>query len=277
MAKKDNLLNFKEKKTKLLNTMEQIWPSVLSVVVVLIIWQFGVTINKVDEYILPSPISTCKAIIQYWGSMPKDIYTTVVEMLLGYGMTVCLAIPLATLISYSKFFERTIYPFMVLMQLIPKVAIAPLFVVWFGFGLMPKISLVFLMSFFPLLIDSTVGLKSVNPRFTFVFKTMSDSQWDFFWKIKLPSALPQIFAGLKTSMAMATAAALVSEFLGSENGLGHLLLQANGMMNTRLLFATIVILSIIGIISFKMIEIIEQIVIPWHVTQRKDIFKNESL
>lgn len=248
--------------------LRQAMPSILSVFSVIVIWELSVTIFDIPDYILPSPIASIKALIEYWPQISLNLWTTMSEVLIGYSATIILAIPIATLISYSRTFEKTLYPFMVLLQLIPKVAIAPLFVIWFGFGVTPKILMVFLLSFFPLLIDATVGLKSLNGRLVYLAKTMSDSEWKFFWKIKFPNALPHIFAGLKVSIAFATVGAIVAEFMGSDSGLGHLLLRANGDYNTRLLFALLIVLSAMGIFFYKIIEFIERKAIPWHISQR---------
>lgn len=255
--------------------LKQTLPSILSVFAVLIIWQLAVLIFKIPDYVLPSPLASIQALVQYWPQIQKNLFTTLYEVLIGYSATVVVSIPVATLISYSKTFEKTLYPFMVLIQLIPKVAIAPLFVIWFGFGVTPKILMVFLLSFFPLLIDATVGLKSLNGRLIYLSKTMSDSEWKFFWKIKLPNALPHIFAGLKVSIAFATVGAIVAEFLGSDSGLGHLLLRANGDYNTKLLFALLIVLSAMGILFYKVIEFIERKAIPWHISQRTDLMQNK--
>ena len=267
-----NKITLKVKKIirKMKHFSKQSMPSFLSVFGVIVIWQLSVMLFKIPNYVLPSPIESITSLFIYWPDISKNLFTTLYEVSIGFLASVVISIPLATLISYSKTFEKTIYPFMVLIQLIPKVAIAPLFTIWFGFGITPKILMVFLLSFFPLLIDAIVGLKSLNGRLVYLAHTMSDSEWKFFWKIKLPNALPQIFAGLKVSIAFATVGAIVAEFLGSDSGLGHLLLRANGDYNTRLLFAILIVLSVMGIMFFKIIEFIEKKAIPWHVSQRAD-------
>ncbi len=243
-------------------------PSIFSVGGVIVFWELAVHMFDIPSYILPSPSASISALIQYWDVIKVNLFTTLREIGIGFGMTVVISIPIATLISYSRTFEKTLYPFMVFLQLIPKVAIGPLFVVWFGFGQMPKILMVFLLSFFPLLMDTVAGLKSLNGRLYYMARTMSDSEWKFYWKIKLPNALPHIFSGLKTSISMATVGAVVAEFLGSDSGLGYLLLRANGDINTKLLFAILIVLCIMGMVFFGAVEILEKKLIPWHVSQR---------
>ncbi|TAH72734.1 MAG: ABC transporter permease [Anaerolineaceae bacterium] len=246
-------------------------PGIISVLGVIVIWELSVRIFDIKEYILPSPSASVMAIITYWNAIRSNLLTTLYEIGLGFGVTVLISIPIATMISYSKIFQKTLYPFMVFVQLIPKVAIAPLFVIWFGFGVMPKILMVFLLSFFPLLMDAVAGLQSLNPRLYSMARTMNDSEWKFYWKIKLPNALPHIFSGLKTSISMATVGAVVAEFLGADSGLGYLLLRANGDINTKLLFAILVVLCLMGMVFFMIMGFIEKKVIPWHVSQRKNL------
>lgn len=253
---------------KFLNSLKESMPSIFSVGVVIVFWEILVRFFEIPSYILPSPSESVLAIVQYWSAIKSNMLTTLYEIGVGFGATVIISIPIATLISYSRVFEKTLYPFMVFLQLIPKVAIGPLFVVWFGFGSMPKILMVFLLSFFPLLMDTVAGLKSLNGRLYYMARTMSESEWKFYWKIKLPNALPSIFSGLKTSISMATVGAVVAEFLGSDSGLGYLLLRANGDINTKLLFAILIVLCLMGMVFFEIVELAERKLIPWHVSQR---------
>lgn len=251
-------------------------PGIFSVLGVIVFWELAVRLFDIKQYILPSPSASILALFQNWNAIKGNLLTTLYEIGLGFGVTVIISIPIATLISYSKTFEKTLYPFMVFLQLIPKVAIAPLFVIWFGFGAMPKVLMVFLLSFFPLLMDAVAGLQSLNPRLYSMSRTMSDSEWKFYWKIKLPNALPHIFSGLKTSISMATVGAVVAEFLGADSGLGYLLLRANGDINTKLLFAILIVLCLMGMIFFMIVSFIEKRAIPWHVSQRKNGKSGES-
>lgn len=239
-------------------------------------WEVLTRLFRVPPYILPPPSQVLSVLASTWGLIAKHLKVTVAEILTGYVLTVLISIPCATLISYSKLFERTMYPFLVLLQLIPKVAIAPLFILWFGFGSLPKVFMVFLLSFFPLVIDSTVGFKSLNPRLILLGRSMTDSEWDFFWKVRLPNALPNIFAGLKVSIAFATVGAIVGEFVGSDKGLGYLLLRANGDLNTQLLFAVLIVLSLVGVVLFELIELAERLTIPWHASKRRELMGGEA-
>jgi NitT/TauT family transport system permease protein len=167
------------------------------------------------------------------------------------------SIPLALWIAYSRFMENAIYPVIVFLQIIPKIAVAPLFIIWFGFGFAPKLLVVFLLSFFPIIVSSIAGFKSVDPDIMDFARTTGASQWKMFAMIRLPQALPHIFTGLK-----------VAEFVASDKGLGYLLLQYNGNLDTPMVFATIILLSIIGLAVYYAVELIERFTIPWHVSQQ---------
>jgi NitT/TauT family transport system permease protein len=164
--------------------------------------------------------------------------------------------------------ERLLYPPMVATQSIPKIALAPLFVVWFGFGVAPKVAVAFLIAFFPIVIDTIVGLRSMDPAMLQLARAMGAPGWRIFWKFSLPNALPSIFGGLKVASTLAVVGALTGEFIGSDKGLGYVLLQASGNLNTTLLFATLVALSVLAMVFFYVVELIERIAIPWHVSQR---------
>jgi NitT/TauT family transport system permease protein len=163
--------------------------------------------------------------------------------------------------------EQAVYPVIVFLQIVPKIAIAPLFIIWFGFGFTPKLLLVFLLSFFPIVVSSIAGFKSADRDVMDFARTTGAGGLKLFLKIRLPQALPQIFTGLKVGAALAATAAVVAEFVASDRGLGYLLLQYNGQLDTPMVFATIVILSLIGVVVYYAVEIVERVAIPWHVSQ----------
>src|SRR5678815_4344587 len=154
------------------------------------------------------------------------------------------------------------------LQIVPKIAVAPLFIIWFGFGFTPKLLVVFLLSFFPIVVSSIAGFKAVDPDIMDFARTTGAGPWRLFAKIRLPQALPHIFTGLKVGAALAATAAVVAEFVAADKGLGYLLLQYNGQLETPMVFATIVILSLIGLVVYYTVEVVERIAIPWHVSQQ---------
>jgi NitT/TauT family transport system permease protein len=164
--------------------------------------------------------------------------------------------------------EHTVYPVIVFLQIVPKIAIAPLFIIWFGFGFLPKLLLVFLLSFFPIVVASIAGFKSADRDVMDFARTTGAGALRLFVRIRLPQALPQVFTGLKVGAALAATAAVVAEFVASDKGLGYLLLQYNGQLDTPMVFATIVLLSVIGVAVYYAVELVERLAIPWHVSQQ---------
>jgi len=228
------------------------------------IWQLAVY-SGVKEYILPSPISVFHGFIEQWPNLLSNAWSTTVEILAGYGLAIVVSIPLALLIAFSRLAEETVYPVVVFLQIVPKIAVAPLFIIWFGFGFMPKLLLVFLLSFFPIVVASIAGFKSINPEVVDFVRTTGANGLRTFFKVRLPHALPEIFTGLKVGAALSATAAVVAEFVASDHGLGYLLLQYNGDLNTRMVFAAIILLSAIGVAIYFIAELVERILIPWRV------------
>ncbi len=240
----------------------------LTFVLVLLVWEAGVALLRVPQYVLPAPSAVVETMVARRETLLLSTLITGQEILAGYLLAVVISIPLALAIAYSRFFERTLYPILVFSQNIPKIALAPLFVIWLGFGFSSKLLLTFLLCFFPIVVDGIVGFKSVDPDVMDLARSTGANGWRLFTKIRLPQALPNIFAGLKVSSALAPVGAIVAEFVASDRGLGYLLLQANGDLNTRLAFADIAILSTVGVLLYFVVEAIERLVIPWHVSQR---------
>ena len=163
------------------------------------------------------------------------------------------------------------YPLLVFSQSVPKIAIAPLFVVWFGFGIIPKVIAAFMLGFFPVVVSTVMGFKSVDPDMLDLARSMKASRLETFLRISLPQALPSIFAGLKVSITLAVVGAVVGEFVGSNSGIGYLLQIANGNFDLPLMFAALTVLSGIGVLLFVAIDGVERMMIPWHASQRHDL------
>lgn len=240
----------------------------LAFVLGLIAWQIVVTQARVPKYVLPPPTDVLDALFRYRERLIRDASFTTQEILLGYAVAVLVSVPIALAIVYSPLFNRTVWPMMIFSQIMPKIALAPLFIVWFGFGFIPKILITFLLSFFPIVIDTVAGFRSLDPEVMYLARSGGASGWDVFWRVRLPAALPHIFSGLKVAAALATTGAIIGEFVGSDRGLGYLLLQANGDLNTALLFADLLVLSTIGLLLYGLVALIEKLAIPWHVSQR---------
>jgi NitT/TauT family transport system permease protein len=236
--------------------------------ILFLIWEFAVHLTGVKEYLLPPPSKVWTEFLKRWPTVMDGAIVTTQEIIAGYLLAIVVSIPLALAVAYSRFVETAIYPVVVFLQIIPKIAIAPLFIIWFGFGFTPKLLLVFLLSFFPIVVSSIAGFKAVDPEIMDFARTTGASGWKMFFKIRLPQALPDIFTGLKVGAALSATAAVVAEFVASDRGLGYLLLQYNGNLETPMVFAIVVLLSLIGLAVYYVVEIIERIAIPWHVSQQ---------
>jgi NitT/TauT family transport system permease protein len=237
-------------------------------VLLFVVWEVAVRAIGIKEYLLPAP---SKVWVEFWkrhAVVAGGAWVTTQEILAGYALAVVVSIPLALAVAYSRFMEHAVYPVIVFLQIVPKIAIAPLFIIWFGFGFTPKLLLVFLLSFFPIVVSSIAGFKSADRDVMDFARTTGAGRLRLFLKIGLPQALPHIFTGLKVGAALAATAAVVAEFVASDKGLGYLLLQYNGQLDTPMVFATIVVLSLIGLAVYYAVEVIERLAIPWHVSQQ---------
>lgn len=233
-----------------------------------LIWEYAVWLFGIKAYLLPPPSVIWVEFLERWSIVLDGAIVTTQEIIGGYVLAVVVSIPMALAVAKSRFVEESVYPVVVFLQIVPKIAIAPLFIIWLGFGYSPKLLIVFLLCFFPIVVASVAGFKSVDPEIRDFARTTGASAWKMFFKIQLPQALPEIFTGLKVGAALSATAAVVAEFVAADRGLGYLLLQYNGQFETPMVFAIIIVLSLIGLVVYYIVELIERLVIPWHVSQR---------
>jgi NitT/TauT family transport system permease protein len=242
--------------------------ALLSFIVAFGVWEAAVRLFNVAPYLLPPPSTVVAELAGRWPRVLDGALITTQEILAGYLLAIVVSVPLALLIAYSRLLESTLYPLIVFLQIVPKIAIAPLFIIWFGFGFTPKLLLVFLLSFFPIVVSSIAGFKSLDPDVMDLARSTGAGEWLMFRKIRLPQALPSIFTGLKVGAALAATAAVVAEFVASNRGLGYLLLEYNGNLETAMVFAVVLVLSAIGLLVYYAVELLEKLAIPWHVSHR---------
>lgn len=245
-------------------------PSIRPFVLILgmiFLWDLLIRVFNIAPYLVPSPGQVIEQLYLEWPRLLKESWKTTQATLGGFGLTIVIGIPLAMIIAYSKIIESYLYPVLVFSQSIPKVAIAPLFVVWFGFGIFPKIISAFLLGFFPVVVSTVMGFKSVEMDMIDLARSMGASKLQIFYKFSLPQALPAIFSGLKVSITLAVVGAVVGEFVGSNSGIGYVLQVANGNFDLPLMFAALVVLSTIGVLLFLVVDYFEKIMIPWHPSQ----------
>jgi NitT/TauT family transport system permease protein len=241
---------------------------VLTLVGVFVLWELASVALAIPKFLVPAPTEVVAEMLKQRTILLNHGLATLTEIIPGFIASILVGVPLAVLLTYSKTFEVTVYPLLVTAQIVPKVALAPLFVVWFGFGLAPKIIIAFLIAFFPIVIGTVVGLKSVAPEMLYLVVSMGASPWQAFWKVRFPNALPSIFGGLKVAITLAVVGAIVGEFVGADKGLGYVIQVANGRLDTPLLFAGIAALSFMGVILFGLVDLVERKVLRWHVSTR---------
>lgn len=226
-------------------------------------WELLVPAFDVPSYILPVPTAFFAYIWDEAALLWEHTQVTAYEILWGFVIATATSIPLGLVIASVKWIERAFYPLIVFFQIIPKIAIAPLFIIWFGFGITPKILVTFLLCFFPILVSSIFGFKAVSQQVLYITQSMGASRWQTFRYIRLPVALPHIFSGLQVSIVLAATGAIVGEFVGAQAGLGYLLMRGTAFMNTELVFAALAVLSIMGVAFSYLVTTAENLLMPW--------------
>lgn len=232
------------------------------VIVIIAIWQGLVTFGGLKEYVLPAPGDVIAKMFTDLDVFAEQSVPTIIAIFVGFALAIVVALPIAVAMIYSSIVRRAVYPLLIVAQVVPKVAIAPLFIIWFGFGQLPKILMVALICFFPVVIDSLVGFRAARPESLMLVRSMGANRWQAFWKVRWPWALPSIFAGIKVGITLAVVGAVVAEFVGADTGLGVLLITARGDMDNLTVFAAIAWLTIIGFALFILVEVLERMLVP---------------
>src|SRR4029450_447809 len=240
---------------------------VLFLVLLIVLWDVAIRIFRIPPYQTPKPADVLLTLWTEWAQLRQQAVPTTIATVQGFLLSAVFGIGIAVLIAGSRMVESYIYPLLVFSQSIPKIAIAPLFVVWFGFGMMPKVLSAFLLGFFPVVVSAVQGFKSVEPEMLDLVRAMEAKRFQIFRIVSFPHALPAIFAGLKVSITLAVVGAVVGEFVGSNSGLGFVLQRSIGNFELLTMFAALVILSLIGVVLFWILDAIERLVIPWHASQ----------
>jgi len=241
------------------------------IVAVFVLWQLVIDVFHIPPYLIPAPLAVAKMLVAEWPRLWRESLVTAYATLGGFGLSIVLGIPIAMAIAYSRMVESFVYPLMVFSQSVPKIAIAPLFVVWFGFGILPKVISAFLLGFFPVVVATVMGFKSIETEMIDLARSMRATRLQMFVKFSLPHALPSIFSGLKVSATLAVVGAVVGEFVGSNSGIGYVLQIANGNFDLPLMFAALFVLSMMGVLLFAAVELAEKLMIPWHQSRRGEL------
>lgn len=247
----------------------RVLPPLLFALLILTIWQLYVVLGDVKESTLPKPTDVAVSIWDNRTMLAENAWVTIKEILLGYAAAIVIGVGIATLISASKLFERAAYPWLVVSQMVPIPAIAPILVIWTGFDMRPKVIVIALVSFFPIAVNTIDGLRAAEPELLNLLKTLRANAWQRYRKAQLPAALPFMFSGLKVAAAFSVIGAVFAEWVGASEGLGYLILVLNNQTNTTDMFAVIVVLASIGIGLFLIVSLIERLLLPWYYESRQ--------
>jgi NitT/TauT family transport system permease protein len=245
-----------------------LWP-LLSGAIGLALWEGLVRLFKVPVFILPAPSQVIVTIVEQWWYLLSQLAITTFAAGLGLIMAVVFGLAAGAAITASRLVDRMLTPWLVIAHAVPKVVIAPLFLVWFGFGLQSEMFFVVAFTFFPVIVNTVTGLKSADPEQILMVRAMGATPTQVLRKIQFPSALPSICAGIKLAVTLAPVGAVIGEFVASNKGLGHLLIRAVGDMDTPLAFAAVTVFSIFGVLLWRLAEWGERRVLPWHPSQRE--------
>jgi NitT/TauT family transport system permease protein len=243
------------------------WFSTLvAVIVMVIIWKLVIAIFDVSEFVLPQPedvVSGMGDLINSNGFW-TDVRVTLTETLVGFGIALVLGISLGTLLGRVVWLEQALRPVIVASQVVPKVALIPLFIIWFGFGMTSKIIIVALLSFFPILLNVILGVRSVDTGQRDVMRSLNASRWQTFRRLEYPSTLPYILAGMEVGIVFAVVGAVVGEYLGGDQGLGYRIVTSLNNLEAETLFAVILVLTIFGFLLYLAVVALKRFLIPWH-------------
>jgi NitT/TauT family transport system permease protein len=246
------------------------WQTSLVIVVFFLLWQFLVMLFRVPEVFLPSPLSALNHLLlpqrnanYHW---LLHIRTTLGELLISFAVTAAAGVSLAIAIVWSKLLRQTVLPFFVFLNSLPLIAVAPLIMLWFGYGLFTNIFIAFLVSFFPVVINTASGLDEVDEDLLDLVRYLHAPKWQVFLKIRIPNSLPYIFSGLKISSTMCVVGVIVAEFVGSNRGLGYIIINGQATMDTPPIFSSFIMISLLGVGLFGLVGLAERLLMPW---QRK--------
>lgn len=240
------------------------YPALLIIIIAVIIWEALVRITETPVWILPSPSQIAVAFADNNKIIFYHALITLAESLLGFTLAIIFAILLAILIDNIQFLKKGFYPILVASQTIPIIAIAPLLTIWFGFGILPKIFVVVLVAFFPIVVSLIDGLNSTDQGLISLLETMNASKWQIFFKIRFPSALPSFFSGLRIAATYSVMGAVIMEWLGASKGLGNYMKNTSHSFQTAQNFAAVIVVIGVSILLYSLLMLLESKIIPWN-------------
>jgi NitT/TauT family transport system permease protein len=240
------------------------WVLPLATLALLVVaWEVATRVFDWPVWLVPAPGDVWNALVENRSLLPRHFRVTLFETLGGFALAIVVGVPLAVAIAYSRLLERTIYPILLGLNAVPKIAIAPILVLWMGFGYCPKIVVTFLLCVFPIVISTATGLRSTPPEYVELVRSLEASPFDVFRRVRFPAALPHVFVGLKVAISLAVIGAVIGEFVGADAGLGHVIIASGANVDTSLAFAAMVLLGVMSIVLFYALVAIERLLVPW--------------
>lgn len=236
---------------------------IVGIAAILVVWQAYTHAFAVNKIVMPSPTDIFWASIDNWKTLVRESWPTFLESILGFALAVAIGIPFAVCVANSRVLNLTLYPILIATQSIPKVAVAPIVLVWFGLGMQSKLVIAFLVAFFPIVVDTAAGMRATPAGLLELARALRANPLQVFLKVQFPAALPFIFAGSKVAVTLAVIGAVIGEFIGSVEGLGNTLLTANSQLDSPLAWAALIWLSALGILLFGLVVLVERLVLPW--------------
>jgi len=234
------------------------------------LWELFCRAARIPVWLLPSPVAIIMDTWQWADRIPGHLWVTFYEIIGGFAVAVLVGVPIAVAIVYSPLLRRIVYPILIVVQSVPKVALAPLFLIWVGYGPRSNILVAAIVAFFPMVVNTATGLESVEPELLQLTSALQASPLQVFWKVRLPWALPYVFSGMKVAMSLSVIGAVVGEFVGSDKGLGYLILTASSNMNTAIVFGVMTVLSALGIVVFWAVCVAETLLCPWYLPTEQE-------
>jgi NitT/TauT family transport system permease protein len=242
------------------------WPILVSIIFVAA-WEAYVRFTGLSHIILPAPSDVFRYMYVQRDLLAEHAWPTLYQSLIGFGLAVVGGILIAVTITQFTTIRRGLYPLVVVFALIPKISVAPLLTLWFGTGDVARVALVFVIAFFPMVVSPASGLMSVDRGLLMMARSFGASKSQIFWKLRVPTSIPYIFDGMKVAISLAVIGIIVAEFVTSEKGLGYLIIFATGLLNTTMMLAAIIVLSVIGLALYFMLEWLEKLVVYWRTPE----------
>lgn len=238
-------------------------PSLVLGVILIALWEAAIHLLHVEAFVVPAPSAIALSLAQNASLLAQATLVTAQEVLVGFVLSALVGAVLALLIVRFSLLGRALYPIIVLFQTVPKVALAPIFILWFGYDLSPKVVLIVVIAFFPVTLDMLAGLQSVDPGLISLMRSVGAKDNDILFRVRIPNALPHLMAGMKIAITLSVIGAIVGEFAGASAGLGYMIQFASTQLDTPLVFAALIVISVVGVVFYYLIELLERAVTPW--------------